>query len=204
MNATDDHSRLRRRQALSLDQLNQRVGPGRDAAVVIAGAKMRRDHVAHHPLCDGVGDRALQTAADFDAELAVVLGDDEDDAVVDARAADFPGVGDADRVLLDGFRRSRRQHQHRDLAAFAALEDGEPRLEILKLLRRERAGEIADVRPERRHRHLGARGAQTREDNAGRDEAEPAPEHGTTASPARRLCRNRPWAASRSPFRLRR
>src|SRR5437899_1745978 len=47
MNAVDDHSRARRRQALSLDQLHERVGAGGDAAVEIAGTEMRSDQVAH-------------------------------------------------------------------------------------------------------------------------------------------------------------
>ena len=205
MNATDDHSRLRRRQALSLDQLHQRVGAGGDAAVEIAGAEMRSDHVAHHALGDGVGDRPFETAADFDAKFPVVLGDDEDDAVVDARAADFPGVGDADRVLLDGLRLGRREHQHRDLAAFAALEIAQARIEIPKLGCRERPGKVGDVCLERRHHDLRASGNEPREENAGRDEAEPAPWHeGITAWPARRACRNRPSAVSRWLFRLRR
>src|SRR5437667_1677207 len=205
MNAVDDHARPGRKQTFSLDQLHQRAGPGSDAAVEITGAEVRRYHVAHDPLRDCVGDRALEAAPDLDAQLAIVLGDDEDDAVVDARAADFPRVGDADRVLLDGLGRSRRQHQHRDLAAFSALELAKSPLEILLLRSGERAGEIGHARLERRHRDLGAGGGEAREENAGREEAEPASAHGgTTASPARRACRNRPSAAWRWPFRPRR
>ena len=138
-------------------------------------------------------------------QFPVVLGDDEDDAVVDARAADFPGVGDADRVLLDGLRLGRREHQHRDLAAFAALEIAQARIEIPKLGCRERPGKVGDVCLERRHHDLRASGNEPREENAGRDEAEPAPWHeGITAWPARRACRNRPSAVSRWLFRLRR
>ena len=205
MNAFDEYSRGRRRQAFSLDQLHDRVGSSGDAAVEIAGAKMRRDHVAHDPLGDDIGNRALETRADFETKFPVVLGDDQNDAVLSARAADFPGFGQADRVRLDGLGLGRRQHQHRDLAAFAALEIAQARIEISKLGCRERPGEVGDVCLERRHRDLRASRNEAREENAGRDEAEPASAHeGITAWPARRVCRNRPSAVSRWLFRLRR
>src|SRR5207247_2003488 len=62
MDAVDDHARPGRKQTFSLDQLHQRAGPGSDAAVEITGAEVRRDHVAHDALRDGVGDRALEAA----------------------------------------------------------------------------------------------------------------------------------------------
>ena len=52
-----------------------------------------------------VGQRAFQAVADLDAQLAVVLGDDEQRAVVDLLAADLPGLRDAQRILLDGLGR---------------------------------------------------------------------------------------------------
>ena len=78
--------------------------------------------------CRDIGQRALETVADLDAKLAVVLGDEQDRAVVDLLAPDLPGLRDPDRILLDRFRRRGRHDQHRDLAAL-------PRLEILQRLR---------------------------------------------------------------------
>src|SRR6266853_1285413 len=163
MYAVDDHSRSRRRQVFSLDQFHERAGSGDDAAVEVVRLEVRRDDFGYHSPRDAVRDRAFETAADFDAKLPVVLRDDENDTVVDARAADLPGFGEADRVLLDSLGLCRRQHQHRDLAAFAALELAQARIEILNLLRREGPGKVGDVRPERRHGDFAGSGRQARE-----------------------------------------
>ncbi len=174
MNAVDGHSGPRRRQAFSLDELHQGVGSRRNAAVEVVRLEVRRDDFGYHSLRDAVRDRAFETAADFDAKLPVVLGDDEDDTVVDARSADLPGVCEADGVLLDRLRLSRRQHQHRDLAALAALEIAQLGIQRLYLGSGQRAGEIGDARFERRHRDLGSERKAHQQDG---DEAEPAFEH---------------------------
>ena len=75
---------------------------------------------------------------------------------------------------------SGRQHQHRDLAALRALEIAQPGLERLDLRCGERPGQVGDARLERRNGDLSESGRDARgQDNrAGRDEAEPALEHG--------------------------
>src|SRR5690348_898183 len=93
--------RLRRGQSLAFDRLHQRIDARRDPAVEIAHAEAWRDHFALDSLRDGVGDRAFEAVADFDPQPAVSFRHQEDHAVVDSRAAYLPGVGDADRILLD-------------------------------------------------------------------------------------------------------
>ena len=90
-----------------------------------------------------VGERAFEAVADLDAKLAVVLGDDQQRAVVDLLAPDLPGFRDPDRILLDGLGLRRRHDQHRDLAALA-------RLEILQRLRQR--GDVAARRASRSDR----------------------------------------------------
>ena len=105
-----------------------------------------------------VGERALEAVADLDAQMAVVLGDDQQRAVVDLLAADLPGFRDPDRKLLDALGLRRRHDQHRDLAALA-------RLEILQGLRQrgdvaagQRPGLIDHAPRQRRHRDVGRGG----------------------------------------------
>ena len=53
----------------------------------------------------GIGQRAFQAVAHLDAQRAIVLGDQQQRAVVGLRAPELPGLGHADRVLLDGLGR---------------------------------------------------------------------------------------------------
>src|SRR5438445_619997 len=76
-----------------------------------------------------IGERALEAVADLDAQVMVVLGNDEDRAVVDLLTPDLPGLGNADRELLDCLRVCRWHDQHGDLAALA-------RFEVTQLLRK--------------------------------------------------------------------
>ena len=113
-----------------------------------------------------VRDRTLESAPHFDPHLAVVLGDEEQHAVVYAFASELPRVRNADRVLLDLLRLRGRDQQYRDLGAFAALECGELLLQRCALPGVERAGEIGDSRLERRHRNLRRRNKLVARKNA--------------------------------------
>ena len=105
-------------------------------------------------LLERVGERAFEAVLHFDAQRAIVLGDDQDRAVVDSLAADLPGFGEPHAELRDVFGLGRRQDQHRDLRALARLERGELFFERRLLRGGERAREIGDARLERRQRHL--------------------------------------------------
>ncbi len=82
-----------------------RSTPCGNPAGKIAAREFRRDDLVDDAPGGDVGQRAFEAVADLDAQLAVVLGDDEQDrAVVDLLAPDLPGLRDPDRILLDGLR----------------------------------------------------------------------------------------------------
>ena len=112
--------------------------------------EVRRDRFADDPARRHVGQHALEAVADFDAHALVVLGDEEDRAVVLALLTDLPGLGDAQRVLLDRLRLGGRHDQDDELVGRARLPVGELRLERLSLRRRQRAGLVGDPAGQRR------------------------------------------------------
>ena len=139
-----------RRQLLAFHHAHHAIEPGADAAVEVARLEARHDVVFDHALRHRVGHHALEDIAGLDLQLAVVLGDDEEDRVVDALAAELPRFLDAHRVLLDRLRLRRGNHQHDELRAFAPLEFRERLLERRALFGAERAGDIGDAGLERR------------------------------------------------------
>src|SRR5207253_8045333 len=100
------------------DSINARA----DAAVEIPLLEARHDVVLDDALRDGVRQDALEAVADLDLQLAVVLGDDEQHAVVDAFAAQLPRLVDAHGVLLDRLGLRAGDEEQRDLRALALLE----------------------------------------------------------------------------------
>ena len=111
--------------------LIMRVDAGIDAAVEIAAAKARNDDVFDDAIGDGVRQHAFQTVPDFDAQLAIVLRDQQQRAVVDAFAAELPLLDDAHGILLDRLRACVvGTISTRDLAAFARFERCELLLEL--------------------------------------------------------------------------
>jgi hypothetical protein len=90
----------------------------------------------------------------------VVLGDEEQRAVVALLPPEPPRVDHADPVLLDLLGRGRRHDQHRDLRALARLEGAELLLERGALRGHQRAGPIGDACGEGGDRleRLGVRG----------------------------------------------
>ena len=72
-----------------------------DAAGKIAGAEGRHHGVLDDQLGVQVGQRAFEPVADLDAHLAVVLGDQQQDAVVLAGLAEPPGAEQPVGVGLD-------------------------------------------------------------------------------------------------------
>ncbi|MGY4598431.1 hypothetical protein ACVWXL_006177 [Bradyrhizobium sp. GM22.5] len=149
------HAARGRRQRLAVDDADHAVDARRDAAGEIAAPEFRRDGFIDDAPRRDVGERALEAVTDLDAQMPVVLGHNEDGAVVDLLASDLPGLRDADRELLDGLRVRRRHDQDGDLAALA-------HLEVLQLLRQrgdvaagERAGLIDHAAGQLRHGDIG-------------------------------------------------
>jgi hypothetical protein len=64
----------------------------------------------------------LLTATDLDAHPSILLRDEQDRAVIDALSTGLPGIGDADRILLDLLRLRGRHDEHRDLGSLARLQ----------------------------------------------------------------------------------
>jgi len=173
------------------DHANHAIDAGGDPAGEIALLEARRDVLGDDPVRDRVGDHALQTAADFDAQLAVVFRDEEQRAVVDPLAPELPLVDDANRVLLDRLRARARDDQDRDLASLLRLERRELRFERGALAGVERSGQVRDARSEPGNGDFapGKRRYEQRGRNCGGAEES--------------ICRNQPWAASRFLFRSR-
>ena len=144
----------RRRQWFAVDQFGQGIGRVVNATVEIAGAEFRRDVFADDACAGDIRNRALKAAADFDAHAMVVLGDNQDHAVVGALAPELPCVADADAVLRDILRLGGRHDQHAYLRTLALFERAQVGFERLLLLRIERAGNIGDMRAQRRDRLL--------------------------------------------------
>ena len=77
-----------------------------------------------------VGDLVLQAVADLDPDLPVVGHDEQDQAVVQALAADLPGLEGLDRVLLDGIAAGRPADIDEDLVAARPLPGLEPGVQL--------------------------------------------------------------------------
>jgi hypothetical protein len=75
--------------------------------------------------CSDVGNGAFQRLGDLDAHLAVVLGDDDEDAVAHLAPANLPGVADAVGEGGDVLGGGGGHHQHDDLRAPCALQCAE-------------------------------------------------------------------------------
>src|SRR5258707_6400855 len=121
----------------------------------IAGLEFRRDVFVDNALGGGVGETAFQAVPDFDTQMTIVLGNDKERAVVDLLAPNLPGFRNPDRILLDGFRRSRQHDQHRDLAAFPGFQRFKGLRQRGDVAARERAGLIDHPPRQRRHCDVG-------------------------------------------------
>ena len=126
------------------DDLDDPVDAGVDAGGEIALAEFGRDVLGDDAPRRHVGERALEAVAHFDAHALVVLGDQQDRAVVLALVADLPRLGHADRVLLDRLGRGGRHDQHGELVGRARFPVAQLRLERLPLGRGQRAGLVGD------------------------------------------------------------
>src|SRR6188508_445906 len=94
----------RRRQRFPVDDAHHPVHGGGDPAVEIAAPELRYDILVDDAVGDRVGQCAFEPVADFDPDLAVLQGDEEQRAVIDALPAELPGLRHAKRVLLDCLR----------------------------------------------------------------------------------------------------
>jgi hypothetical protein len=120
----------------------------------------------------------LQRRRDPDVDIAVVLGDRQQQAVADFLPAELPARRHALRVRKDVLGAGRRHDQDHDLRAALLLDRGELGAERVGLRGRQRRRLVDDAAGEDRHRHQvlglrrgeGERGEQSRrsEDSAHR------------------------------------
>ena len=89
--------------------------PPFDAGTELAGAEGGADRLVDDAVRGEVGERALEAATDLDAHPPILLCDEQDRTVIDALATGLPGIGDADRILLDLLGRCARHQEHGDL-----------------------------------------------------------------------------------------
>ena len=122
-------------QRLAAGDFHDRVNARFDAAGKISFAKARDNHFVDDSTCDRVRQNAFEAVADFDAELAVVLRDYEDGAVVELFLADLPALRDADAEAFDIFALQAWQREHGDLMAGLGFELPQPLLQRLRAAR---------------------------------------------------------------------
>ncbi|SST08657.1 Uncharacterised protein [Acinetobacter baumannii] len=136
--------------------MHQAVHAGLDAAIEVALAELRRDLLADDPPGLDVGDGPFQAVADLDAQGAVVLRHQQQDAVVDLLLAQLPFLEGTHRVLLDGIVAGGRDQQHSELRAALGFQGGELLLQVLALVAGKGRGEVGDPRRQRGYRwHIG-------------------------------------------------
>ena len=131
------------------------VDAGGNPAGEIAGLEFRRDDLVDDAFGGDVGQRAFEAVADLDAQLAVVLGDDEQRAVVDLLAADLPGFRDAERKLLDGLARPSSARSAPRSGCPSAPRNPAGSASARRHRRGERAGLVDHPPGQRRHRDVG-------------------------------------------------
>src|SRR5262249_31907073 len=147
---------------LALDELHHLPETRIDALVEVTPTESRRNGLGNDAVRHGIGEYPLETIAHLDAYAMVVLGDEQQRAVIDLLATDraapeLPLLDDSYRILLDLLRTRRRHDEHRELRTLAGLESRELLLERGLLFGGERASEIGHPGGEWRNR-LQARG----------------------------------------------
>ena len=101
-----------------------------DAAVEVAGLESRRNRIGNDDAGDRVGQRALETVADLDAHPTLLRRDQEENAVVLGRFAQFPGAEELVGVGLDLLAAERGHGRDDELNAGLLLKIGELALEV--------------------------------------------------------------------------
>lgn len=93
----------RLRQALTASDLQDCINSRFYAPSIIVRAKVGHDDFADNRACERVGKNPFEAVADLDAQLAIVLRNHEDSAVVETFLTNLPGFRDPDAEALDVF-----------------------------------------------------------------------------------------------------
>ena len=172
----------RRRQRFTVDEPHDAVGSLGNAAVVVPFAEPGRNDLVQDAIGGGVVQHAFQAVAHLYPHPSIVLGDQEQHAIVHVLAAGFPGLGHPQRILLDALGRGAGNDKDGKLAALAFLEVAQLLFQSGPLLGGQRRGQVGDQSAEGRNRHqavsggLGGRGRQPEHGDAGgQPRSSPAP-----------------------------
>jgi hypothetical protein len=103
------------REGLAFDHLQYCVQSSFDTSSEIAFAEPRHDDFLDDTVRDGVRQNAFKAVADFNAELSILLGDEEDRAVVESLLADFPRFGDSNAEIFQRITFETWNSKYRDL-----------------------------------------------------------------------------------------
>jgi hypothetical protein len=103
------------REGLAFDHLQYCVQSSFDTSSEIAFAEPRHDDFLDDTVRDGVRQNAFKAVADFNAELSILLGDEEDRAVVESLLTDFPRFGDSNAEIFQRITFETWNSKYRDL-----------------------------------------------------------------------------------------
>ncbi len=152
-----------------------------DTAGKIAGTETRQDRILDDDLGQGVGEDRLKPAADLDADLVIVGGDNEKDAVVQLLGADAPMATELIAELLDAVALQRRQRDHYELIGALVLEQLEIGDQLFLGVGAEQLRVIDDAAGELRKGRLGGGRPEPKHQDQGRHHNAEAPHSGHLA-----------------------
>src|SRR5690349_21751670 len=109
------------RQWFAIDQFRQCVDSIVNAAIEITFAELWLDVLPDDTCGGGIRNRTFESVADFNAHVMVVLGNNQNRAVIGAHAPEFPFLADADAILRDILGIGRRNNQYAELRSLALL-----------------------------------------------------------------------------------
>ncbi len=109
----------------SLGGGNDRVGGRINRLVKISRLEMGTHDLTDYFTCRNIGQNPLQPHTDFDPDLPLGLGNNQQDTIILALLAKLPRFGHPDRKLVDIVTLERRYRQHDNLVAAVALESGQ-------------------------------------------------------------------------------
>ncbi len=114
----------RRIGVFALDRADDGGDAVNDALVIVSLAKGRGNDQVDNAAGEEIGQPAFETVAHFDAYLALFFGNEQENPVVLAFLADFPGIDNLDAVGLDRLSLQGIDGQHGDLGGIRPIKIG--------------------------------------------------------------------------------
>ena len=145
---------LRWRQRLSRYHSHHSLNTRINASGKIAPLEFRDNYFIDDTFGHGVRQRAFQAITYFYAHCPVLLRNYQQGAIINTLSTKLPGVNDANRILFNGFRLSRRNDQHCNLNAFLHLKRRQFLFQLCGLTRGKRSRKIGNPGLEWRNRYF--------------------------------------------------